>query len=146
MLETPIEFASSVIKKEQWTPTPLLSADVIGDFLGINLWFKREDCTPVGSFKLRGATVALERLKSEIDTNGIWVASAGNFGLAIAVAGKQRGIDVSVVVPENATPIKMDRIKLAGATVVKYGKDFDESKDYARLKASELGSSFSCAF
>ena len=74
MAKTPIEFASGVIAKEQWTPTPLLSAEVIGECLGINLWFKREDCTPVGSFKLRGATVALERLKSEIDASGRWVS------------------------------------------------------------------------
>ncbi|MEE2884196.1 MAG: pyridoxal-phosphate dependent enzyme [Chloroflexota bacterium] len=133
---------SNLLDTELWTPTPLLPAKVIGDKLRIDLWFKREDCTPVGSFKLRGAIVAMHRLKAEILSNSIWVASAGNFGLAVAQAGGRYGINISVVVPNGATPSKIDRIQLTGAHIVTYGNDFDESKEHARQKALETGSTF----
>tara|TARA_Y100000588_G_scaffold19367_1_gene19864 strand:+ start:15218 stop:16183 length:966 start_codon:yes stop_codon:yes gene_type:complete len=134
--------ALNLIDAESWTPTPLLPASVIGDKLQMDLWFKREDCTPVGSFKLRGAIVAMHRLKEEILSNKIWVASAGNFGLAVAQAGVRYGINISVVVPNGATRTKVERIRLTGARVITYGNDFDESKDHARQKALETGSSF----
>ena len=54
-----LKFASEVLSSERWTPTPLLPATVIGNRLGCDLWLKREDCTPIGSFKLRGALVAM---------------------------------------------------------------------------------------
>ena len=52
---TTIEFAASLIEAEPWTPTPLLQAHTIGRRLDAEVWLKREDCTPIGSFKLRGA-------------------------------------------------------------------------------------------
>ena len=49
-----LELALSVLREEAWLPTPLLPTATIGCRLGVELWLKREDCTPVGSFKIRG--------------------------------------------------------------------------------------------
>ena len=139
---TGVDFASRVLAAEPWTPTPLLPAPVLGDRLGVEVWLKREDCTPVGSFKLRGALVAMERLGDNAPAAGVWVASAGNFGLAVAVAGARRRMPVTVVVPNGATSSKVERIRLAGAAVTVHGDDFDEAKDFARHGASAARAAF----
>ena len=137
-----LEFALDVISHEAWAPTPLLPASVIGSRLGIDLWLKREDCTPIGSFKLRGALVAMAKHGAGLPAKGLYVASAGNYGLAMALAGQRRGVPVTVVVPEGATPSKLERIRLCGATVVQHGEDFDTAKAFARQTAAGVGAAF----
>jgi threonine dehydratase len=139
---TALSFAESVLENEPWVPTPLLPAQSIGHKLDVDLWLKREDCTPVGSFKLRGALVAMARSGDELTDRGIYVASAGNYGLAIAVAGQRRGIDVTVVVPARATPSKLERIRLSGATVIEHDDDFDGAKEFAANAAVHAGAAF----
>ena len=137
-----LEFAAKVLSGERWTPTPLLPATMIGNRLGCKLWLKREDCTPIGSFKLRGALVTMARLGNRLPAKGVYVASAGNYGLAIAVAGQRHGVPVTVMVPKGATHSKMERIRLSGGRVIVHGNDFDTAKDFARNMAEEDGAAF----
>ena len=139
---TTIEFAASLIEAEPWTPTPLLQAHAIGRRLDADVWLKREDCTPIGSFKLRGAITTAGALASEVSAAGVFVASAGNYGLAIVYACARYGIPVTVVAPEGATPSKLERIRLLGGTVETHGLDFDVAKGYAKEKAREAGGVF----
>jgi threonine dehydratase len=137
-----LEFAIDVVGREAWAPTPLLPAGVIGHRLEMDLWLKREDCTPIGSFKLRGALVAMARHGAGLPDRGLYVASAGNYGLAMALAGQRLGVPVTVVVPEGATPSKLERMRLSGAVVTQYGEDFDTAKEFARATAAANGAAF----
>ena len=137
-----LRLAREVLADESWLPTPLLPAMTLGSKLGVDLWLKRDDCTPVGSFKLRGALVTVAQRAEEASPGGAYVASAGNYGLAIAMACQRHGIPATVVVPETATPSKVERIRLCGATVVKHTNDFDIAKDYARSTAAQNGAAF----
>ena len=130
------------LAQEWWTPTPLLSTQVAGQRLGIDLWLKREASTPIGSFKLRGALVCMDILNSGLPKAGVYVASAGNYGIAIAVAGRRRRIPVKVFAPVGATPSKLERIRLSGATLITVGDDFDTAKSVAREAAIEDGAVF----
>lgn len=134
--------AQAVLERESWLPTPLLRADTLTSLLGAELWLKREDCTPIGSFKLRGALVTMAQRAAELGRGGVYVASAGNYGFAIATAGQRYDVPVTVVVPEDATPSKLERIRLCGATVVQHGSDFDAAKDLARRTAAAEGVAF----
>ncbi len=136
-----MERARSVLKDEPWLPTPLLPSAGAGSRLDIELWLKREDCTPVGSFKLRGGLVAMA-LSQERKADGVYGASAGNYGLAIAEAGRRAGVGVTVVVPEGANPSKVERILATGASVIHHGADFDAAKDHARDVAVDVGAAF----
>ena len=137
-----LELALQVLEGEDWLPTPLLPAPTIGNHLGIDLWLKREDCTPTGSFKLRGALVSMARLGQDLPEMGVYVASSGNYGLAIAFAAQRARVRVTVVVPQGSTPSKLDRIRLEGASVVQHGADFDTAKEFARAIAAEQGAAF----
>jgi len=77
-------------------------------------------------------------MKDQVQSTGVIVASAGNYGLAIAVAGQRYNVKVTVVLPQNANPSKIDRILLTGAELIQYGEDFDEAKDYARKRAENF--------
>ncbi len=136
-----MESARDILKGEPWLPTPLLPSGGVGQRLGIDLWLKREDCTPAGSFKLRGGLVAMALSDDDL-TGGVYGASAGNYGLAIAEAGRRAGVTVTIVVPEGANPSKVQRILATGASVIEHGADFDTAKDYARVIATDTGAAF----
>ena len=128
----------SMIDNEPWTPTPLFKANVLSDLLNADIWLKREDCTPVKSFKIRGAlSVIGDIVKSDRNVKKIVAASAGNYGLAIAEACKRNKIDSVIFVPEDANISKVERIKLSGSEVVKIGKDFDDAKLNAKKYAED---------
>ena len=130
----------SMIKNETWTPTPLLKANVLSDLLNSDIWLKREDCTPVKSFKLRGALSVLGDLaNSDKSVKKIVAASAGNYGLAIAEACKRNNIESIIFVPEDANISKIERIKLTGSEVIKTGRDFDDAKSNAKKYAEDTG-------
>ena len=136
------ERAVSALSGEKWLPTPLLSSAGAGPALGIDLWLKREDCTPVGSFKIRGGLVTMELSGPQAAEGGIYGASAGNYGLALAEAGRRRGAQVTIVVPQEANPSKVHRILRTGAHVIHHGSDFDEAKQHARAVAEDAGGQF----
>ncbi len=137
-----IEFAASLIESEPWTPTPLLHAQAIGNRLDADVWLKREDCTPIGSFKLRGAITTAGAFASDVPPAGVFVASAGNYGLAIVYACARYGVPVTVAAPEGATPSKLEKIRLLGGEVEIYGDDFDVAKGYAKDRARRAGGVF----
>ncbi len=137
-----LEIAREVLDSEPWLPTPMLPASTLGGRLGLDLWLKREDCSPIGSFKLRGMLVTVARRAAGVGPAGVYAASAGNYGLAVAEACRRSGIRATIMLPEVATPSKVERIKLCGAEVVQYGRDFDAAKDYARSTAEQEGADF----
>ncbi|GAB3715500.1 threonine ammonia-lyase [Nocardiopsis nanhaiensis] len=79
---------------------------------------KPESLQPTGAFKLRGATNAVALLNGAQRGNGVITHSSGNHGLALVVASARHGVDCTVVVPEGAPEIKVERIRAAGARVV----------------------------
>jgi threonine dehydratase len=104
--------------------------------VGVQLLCKIESENVVGSFKGRGADSFTNALPTSV--RALVTASAGNFGLALAYAGKRRGIAVTVYAAETASPAKLERIRSAGGVVRLRGRDFDEAKDHAREAAARM--------
>ena len=102
--------------------------------LARNALLKLETEQPTGSFKVRGAFAALTRL--EPGTHVV-TASAGNHGLAVAYAAEKLGLEATVVVPETASPVKLERLRELPAELVLHGAVYDE----AELHALELARS-----
>jgi threonine dehydratase len=59
-------------------------------------------------------------------------SSTGNFGQAMAYAGRRRGMAVEVFVPENVNPVKRARMKAFGARVTSVGADSAAAEAAAR--------------
>ncbi|GAA1466787.1 threonine/serine dehydratase [Nocardiopsis exhalans] len=85
---------------------------------GADLLLKPESLQPTGAFKLRGATNAVALLNPVQREHGVVTHSSGNHGLALAHAAARQGVSCTVVVPEGAPEIKVDRIRALGARVV----------------------------
>jgi threonine dehydratase len=116
--------------------TPQYHADSLSRLLGANVVVKVETANPIRSFKGRGA----EYLASKIPPGTkLITASAGNFGQAMAYACRRRGIALTVYASVNANPLKLERMRTLGATVVLYGDDFDAAKIEAKRVAGETG-------
>ncbi len=85
---------------------------------GLGFLVKPESLQPTGAFKLRGATNAVALLNPVQRGRGVVTHSSGNHGLALACAAARQGVACTVVVPEDAPLVKLDRIRSYGARVV----------------------------
>jgi threonine dehydratase len=79
----------------------------------------------------RGARNALIKLGSDDKKKGVIAASAGNHALALAWHGKDLGIPVICIMPNNAPMTKVDKCKKFGAKVILHGEHIGEARDYA---------------
>lgn len=104
----------------------------LSPYAGRDVYAKLETQQVTGSFKPRGALYAL----SCLDTRTHVVApSAGNHGLAVAWAAARLGLKANVVLPQNASPLKRERILGLGAGVIEHGLTVDDAADEARRLA-----------
>jgi threonine dehydratase len=90
--------------------TPLLD---VGD----GLWVKPENLQPIGAFKVRGATHAVAQLSEAARAAGVVTHSSGNHGQALAYAARRVGAPCVVVMPDVATPLKVEAVRALGAEV-----------------------------
>ncbi|ATL33143.1 threonine ammonia-lyase [Streptomyces formicae] len=94
---------------------------------------KLETANPVRSFKGRGADMMLSTLAAG---TAVVCASSGNFGQALAYAGRTRGMSVEVFVPETINPAKRARIEAFGARVVVAGPEGASAREAAAAHAA----------
>jgi threonine dehydratase len=97
--------------------TPLVRLQAEGVPAEIHL--KLENLQPTGSFKVRGAGNALLSLEPDHLKNGVWTASAGNMGQALAWYSNRLGVACTVVVPDDAPDVKVNAIERLGAKIVR---------------------------
>jgi threonine dehydratase len=101
--------------------------------LGKRTIVKVETANPIRSFKGRGGDYLFRKLDPKTK---VACASAGNFGQAVAYAGRSRGMAVEVFVPVHVNPLKAARMESFGAKVTIKGENFDNAKQHARQEAA----------
>ncbi len=114
--------------------TPQFVDPTLSGLLGRDLVLKVETLNPIRSFKGRGADYYMRQRSAG---QHVVCASAGNFGQAIAYAGRARNVDVTVYAAQQANPLKVERMRALGADVILEGDDFDVAKAAARRHAEE---------
>lgn len=98
--------------------TPILTNRSLNKLTGANLYFKCENFQKAGSFKIRGATNAVELLSKEELARGVATTSSGNHGAALSMAVTRRGGKTKVVMPHNTPIIKVKNVERNGGEVV----------------------------
>lgn len=127
--------------------TPVLPADP-GAFQG-DVWFKCEFMQHTGTFKARGALNRILACKERGELKpdaGVVVASGGNAGLANAYAAARLGVPATVFVPAAAPPVKVQKLKAIGATVIQGGAEYAEAYQSAVAHARETGAVYCHAY
>ena len=120
--------------------TPLHAWPKLARRAGCQVWVKHENHTPTGAFKVRGGIVYLDRLKREQpNIPGVISATRGNHGQSIAFASARANIPATIYVPKGNSPDQNSAIATFGATLVEFGKDFDEAKHEAFRVAAYNG-------
>lgn len=114
--------------------SPQFVCEPLCEKLGKHLALKIETLNPIRSFKGRGADFLVSQIK---DDNQLICASAGNFGQAMAYACRKRGVKLIVYASTRANPLKVERMRSLGATVILHGEDFDAAKHAAKRAALE---------
>jgi threonine dehydratase len=107
-------------------PSPLLATSVAAD-----TWLKVDSWQPTGSFKVRGALVALSALDGRSKAAGVVAASAGNHGLGVAYGATRLGIPATIVVPSIASAAKVAALAEFAVDLVQHGEDYDAAEAYA---------------
>tara|TARA_Y100000741_G_C18219943_1_gene545416 strand:- start:258 stop:1196 length:939 start_codon:yes stop_codon:yes gene_type:complete len=98
--------------------TPVLTNSSIDNLIGAKLFFKCENFQKAGSFKIRGASNAVELLSDEEFKRGVATTSSGNHGAALSMAVSRRGGKTKVVMPHNTPKIKVNNVERNGGEVV----------------------------
>ena len=117
--------------------TPLLSFRTLGDATGTRAFLKCENLQKTGSFKVRGALNAVAALAPEERARGVVTVSAGNHAQAVAWAAGQAGVRAVVVMPQAASPIKVEAAQEYGAEVILHGTAADAFRKADRLARDE---------
>jgi threonine dehydratase len=126
--------------------TPLVWSQWLADLSGANVWLKLETMQPTGSFKIRGATNAIARLReTRPDVSSVTTASAGNHGIALARAAAAFGIAVRVHLPATAPAVKKNALRQYGATVIE-AASYDEAETQAHAEAARPDVTFISAY
>lgn len=115
--------------------TPVLTSRALDAEAAARLYLKAENFQKTGSFKARGAlnrVLLLKDLPAGERPRGVVTASSGNHGQAVAFAAREVGVSAHIVVPEDASPAKVQAARGYGATVESCG-----TTSSARLRRAE---------
>jgi len=121
------------------TPTPLEAAPNLSSRLRVSVLLKREDLTPIFSFKIRGAYNKIAMLSERERQAGVIAASAGNHAQGVAYAAARLGLRARIVMPQTTPSIKVNAVRRLGAVVELAGDDYAAAAARCRELAVETG-------
>jgi threo-3-hydroxy-L-aspartate ammonia-lyase len=108
--------------------TPVLTSRQFNEHSACEVFFKAENLQRVGAFKFRGAYNKLASLSDDERKRGALAYSSGNHAQAMALAGKLLGVQVVIVMPQDAPEIKVAATRAYGAEVIFYDR-YSESRE-----------------
>lgn len=130
--------------------TPLQRNDFLSRKYGAEIWLKREDLTPVRSYKLRGAYTAMRKVRaSKPDQNHFVCASAGNHAQGVAFACHHFGVQGTIFMPVTTPQQKADKTRAFGGEnvrIVLTGDYFDQTLAASQRFCAEKGAHFLSPF
>ncbi|MGC4027065.1 MAG: threonine ammonia-lyase IlvA [Mesorhizobium sp.] len=115
-----MSFAQRVLRAEAavrdlFPETPLQENDYLSRKFGARVFLKREDLTPVRSYKIRGAFNFFRKEIAQAKEGSIFVcASAGNHAQGFAFVCRHFGVRGVVFMPVTTPQQKIDKTKLFG--------------------------------
>ncbi|UXU75346.1 MULTISPECIES: threonine ammonia-lyase IlvA [unclassified Paracoccus (in: a-proteobacteria)] len=134
--------------RDLFEPTPLQRNDHLSARYGAEIWLKREDLTPVRSYKLRGAYNAMRKIGAGAQGHFV-CASAGNHAQGMAFACRHFGARGTIFMPVTTPRQKIDKTRIFGGDsvqIVLTGDYFDQTLAAAQGFARDQGATFLSPF
>ncbi len=139
---------AEIALRDLFEPTPLQRNDHLSAKYGAEIWLKREDLTPVRSYKLRGAFNAMRKVAG--GASGHFVcASAGNHAQGMAYACRHFGARGTIFMPVTTPRQKIDKTRIFGGDAIEIvltGDYFDQTLAAAQEFACAQSASFLSPF
>lgn len=139
---TAVETATSALR-EVLDPTPLQFSAFLSDRFDARIYLKREDLTPVRSYKLRGAFNFFRKaLLADPEMKNFVCSSAGNHAQGFAYVCQKFGVDGVIFMPVTTPQQKIDKTRIFGGERIEIeliGDIFDESNNAAIAFAKKTG-------
>ncbi|WP_300518412.1 threonine ammonia-lyase IlvA [Aliiroseovarius sp.] len=130
--------------------TPLQRNDHLSARFGADIWLKREDLSPVRSYKIRGALNAMGKALAADPDQAVFVcASAGNHAQGVAYVARHFGVRGVVFMPVTTPQQKIDKTRIFGGDSVEIrmiGDYFDDTLAAAQAYCAEVGGHFLAPF
>jgi threonine dehydratase len=130
--------------------TPLQRNDHLSARYGAEIWLKREDLSPVRSYKLRGAFNAMRKVRAANPGQGHFVcASAGNHAQGVAYACRHFGVHGTIFMPVTTPQQKIDKTRTFGGdavTIQLTGDYFDQTLAAAQVFCRDKAAHFLSPF
>lgn len=126
--------------------TPLMRNEHLSDRFGADIWLKREDLSPVRSYKLRGAFNAMRKHE---DQELFVAASAGNHAQGVAFMCRQFGKRGVIFMPVTTPDQKVRKTRMFGGDQIEVrliGDYFDDALAAAQAYTAEQGGHFLSPF
>ena len=125
--------------------TPLVRSAWLSDATGGDVWLKLESQQVTHSFKIRGALNAVRRfaearhdaVRPTAEPPLVVTASAGNHGVALALAAQHAGVRALVFAPGTAPHTKLEAIRRFGAELDTSAGDYDAAERAALAFAAQ---------
>jgi threonine dehydratase len=106
-----------------------------------SLFFKCENFQKTGAFKFRGACHTIFTLSDEEAARGVVTHSSGNHAAGVALAARQRSVPARIVMPSNASSVKVTAVKNYGGIVTFCEPTLASRESAAALIIEETGAS-----
>ena len=119
--------------------TTLSHSQSFSTLLAGEVYFKLESQQVTGSFKARGALNKILGLTDSQKKQGVFSASTGNHGAAVAYASSKANIECSIYVPKGSSDAKLSNMRNYGANVTVFGNDCVEAEGRAREISGQNG-------
>ena len=133
-----IELARTTIG-ETINRTPIITSTSLSEITGVPITLKCEHHQVTGSFKIRGATNAVQSLTPDQKDSGVVGVSTGNHGRGLAAAARAANVRCIVCMSELVPQNKIEGIKAHGAEVRIVGRSQDEAEaEVSRLVAEGM--------
>lgn len=130
--------------------TPLLRNDHLSAKFDADIWLKREDLSPVRSYKIRGAFNAMSKVRANDPTQELFVcASAGNHAQGVAFVCQHFGVKGVIYMPVTTPQQKIQKTEIFGKRFIEIrlvGDYFDETLAAAQAFCAQAGGHFLAPF
>ena len=137
---------ASLEMRNVFTPTPMQKNEHLSTEYNAQIWLKREDLSPVRSYKIRGACNSMRKLVGQMD---FVCASAGNHAQGVAFMSSHYGARSTIFMPTTTPQQKITKTKLFGGDqieIILAGDYFDDCLSEAISFSEAQGAHFISPF
>lgn len=146
-----VDFLENVAKathamRELFPETPLQKNTFLSNLYSAEVYLKREDLSPVRSYKIRGAFNAMQKALSQVEKPEMFVcASAGNHAQGMAYACQHFGVKGVIFMPVTTPGQKVVKTATFGGKFIEIRLEadyFDDTLIAAKVYAEKMGATF----